>query len=89
PELYRRASPISHVDRNDPPFLILHGSADATVPVEQSEILAEALKKAGVEHQLVVIPDAPHSFDIEPKERDLRPLVLEFLNKNLKHSSNP
>ncbi|MGE3780055.1 MAG: family 16 glycoside hydrolase, partial [Pirellulaceae bacterium] len=84
PELYRLASPNSHADAKDPPFLILHGTADKTVPVEQSEKLAAALKQAGVAHQLVIVPDAPHSFHLQPKQRDLRPLVLEFLKQHLR-----
>jgi len=84
PELYRQASPLAHIDKNDPPMLILHGTADKTVPVSDSEAFAEALKKAGVEHELVIIPDAPHSFHLEPKQRDLRPLVLGFFDKHLK-----
>jgi acetyl esterase/lipase len=84
PELYKLASPITHIDSHDPPFLILHGTADKTVPVEQSEILAAALKKGGVEHQLVLVRDAPHTFHLQPKQQDLRPLVLAFLDKHLK-----
>jgi acetyl esterase/lipase len=84
PDLYKQASPLTHVDRNDPPVLILHGTADTTVAVADSEALAAALKAAGVEHQLVIIPDAPHSFHLEPRQRDLRPLVLGFFDKHLK-----
>ena len=69
PELYRLASPVTHIDARDPPFLILHGTADKLVPVKQSEALAAALKKAGVEHELVIIEEGTHSFDLEPKER--------------------
>lgn len=84
PELYRQASPLAHVDKNDPPILILHGTGDKTVAVADSEAFAEALRKAGVEHELVIVPDAPHSFHLEPKQRDLRPLVLGFFDKHLK-----
>jgi acetyl esterase/lipase len=84
PELYRLASPVTHVDSSDPPFLILHGTADNQVPVAQSETLARALQQAGVEHELVVIEGAPHSFDLQPKQRDLRPLVIGFFDKHLK-----
>jgi acetyl esterase/lipase len=84
PQLYALASPITHVDAKDPPFLILHGTADKTVPVEQSEILAAALKRVGVEHDLVLVEGAPHTFDWQPKQQDLRPLALKFLDKHLK-----
>jgi acetyl esterase/lipase len=84
PEVYHAASPVSHADAKDPPFLILHGTADTTVPVKDSEALASALKSAGVEHELVLVPDAPHSFHLQPAQRDLRPLVLGFFDRHLK-----
>ncbi len=85
PELYKQADPRTHIDKNDSPLLILHGTADKTVPVADSEALAAALEKAGVEHQIEIIPDAPHTFHLEPKQRDLRPLVLGFFDKHLKN----
>jgi acetyl esterase/lipase len=84
PALYRQAMPMTHVDKNDPPILILHGTADKTVPVSDSESFAAALKKAGTEHELVIIKDAPHSFHLQPKQQDLRPLVLGFFDRHLK-----
>lgn len=83
-ELYRAASPVTYVDRDDPPLLILHGTADTTVPFEQSQILADALKKAGAPHELVIVEGAPHTFHLQPKQRDLRPVVLGFFEKHLK-----
>lgn len=84
PHLYRKASPVTYARADGPPILILHGTADKTVDVSQSEIFAAALKKAGAPHELVIIPDAPHTFHLEPKQRDLRPLVLGFFDRNLK-----
>lgn len=84
PERYRAADPRNHVDKNDPPLLILHGTADTTVDVADSEALAAALKTAGAPHELVIIPDARHSFHLQPTQRDLRPLVLGFFDKYLK-----
>lgn len=84
PELYRQADPRTHIDPQDPPLLILHGTADDIVPVADSEALAAALQAAGARHQLVIIPGAPHTFHLQPKQRDLRPLVLGFLSEHLK-----
>jgi len=83
PERYRRASPIAYVRPDSPPMLILHGTADKTVNVEQSDWLYEALKKAGAPVDFARIPDAPHTFDLQPKQKDLRPLVFEFLDKHM------
>jgi len=84
PELYRVASPVTYVRSNSPPMLIIHGTADTTVNVKQSELFAEVLKKAGAEYELIIIPGASHTFDLQPKQRDLRPVVLDFFDKNLK-----
>ena len=84
PDLYKQADPRSHIDKSDPPLLILHGTADKTVAVADSEALAAAMKAAGAAHQLEIIPDAPHSFHLQPKQLDLRPRVLGFFDKHLK-----
>jgi acetyl esterase/lipase len=84
PALYKAFSVTTYLDKDDPPFLILHGTADKTVHVSQSEILAKALKEKGIEHHLEIIPDAPHTFHLQPKQKDLRPLVLAFFDKHLR-----
>ena len=52
-EKARKASPLTYVSKDSAPFLIMHGDQDNVVPPGQSELLAEALKKAGVEVTLV------------------------------------
>jgi dipeptidyl aminopeptidase/acylaminoacyl peptidase len=78
----------TYLDKNTPPLLILHGTADTTVDLEQSKILDAALTKLGVEHHLEIVEGAKHSFDLQPKEKDLRPLVLEFFAKHLRGETN-
>jgi acetyl esterase/lipase len=56
------ASPITHVTKEAPPFLIMHGDNDRLVPLKQSELLDAALRKAGVECKFVVVPGAGHVF---------------------------
>jgi acetyl esterase/lipase len=84
PELYKMASPLTYARSDAPPMLILHGTADKTVDVSQSEKFAEALKAKGATFEIEIIPDAPHSFSLQPKEKDLRPVVLAFFDKYLK-----
>ncbi len=81
---YKRASPVYQASKGDPPLLILHGTEDKMVDLAQSRMLDAALEKAGVEHQLVVVEGAAHSFDLQPKQQDLRPLVIGFFDKHLK-----
>lgn len=84
PELYKQFSPLTYLDKTDPPFLILHGTADTTVDLEQSRILDAALAKHGIAHHLEIIEGAPHTFHLQPKPKDLRPLVLSFFDQHLK-----
>lgn len=88
-DLYKQASPIHHITPDDPPLLILHGTADKTTPLDQSTRFAERCKQVGVEHDLVIIEDAPHSFHLQPRQRDLRDLVGGFFDKQLKPAQSP
>ena len=63
PELYREASTISHVDKNDPPVLLIHGTLDSIVPVQDSDILSQILKEAGVPVTYDRIEGWPHVMD--------------------------
>ena len=82
-ELATLASPISHVDPSDPPFLIMHGSDDSTVPVEQSIAFDEALRAVGVDSTLIVIEGAGHGF---PREHWSH--VKPFFDRQLQATSD-
>ena len=84
PALWDSASPIKHLSNDDPPMLILHGTADKTTPLDQSERFHQAAEEIGVPCELVIIEGAPHSFHLQPKQRDLRPVVIGFFDKHLK-----
>jgi acetyl esterase/lipase len=84
PALWDSALPIKQLSVDDPPMLILHGTADGTTPLDQSTRLHEAAKKIGVHSELIVIEGAPHSFHLQPRQRDLRPDAVAFFDKHLK-----
>jgi acetyl esterase/lipase len=81
-ELAVSANPITYVSKDDPPFLIVHGDKDPVVPLSQSELLYEALKKAGVDATLKVVPEAGHGNGIFTPE--LAKQYVEFFEKHLK-----
>jgi len=62
PDRARAASPMTYVGKNAPPFLIMHGLADNSVPHGQSVLLYEALKAAGDEVTLRLVDGLPHTF---------------------------
>lgn len=59
-ELAKEASPITYVSEDDPPFLLVHGTADPIVPLEHAEKLQNALREAGVSATLVKIEGGGH-----------------------------
>jgi len=58
----RAASPITYVGPGAPPFLIMHGLADSSVPHGQSVLLYDALKAAGRPVTLRLVDGLPHTF---------------------------
>jgi acetyl esterase/lipase len=76
------ASPINHVARGHVPTLLIHGTEDRWVSIEQSRKLDDALAHAGASHRLLVVPGARHGFELLvkfPQPRDLLPEILAFL----------
>ena len=59
-KLFQEASPVTHVTADDPPFLLIHGDSDTTVPFQQSEIMEAALRHVGVAVKLIRVPGAEH-----------------------------
>lgn len=55
-------SPVTHIDRTDPPFLLIHGEQDKVVPAAQSRLGEAALRKAGIPVEAIYIPGVDHSF---------------------------
>jgi len=58
--LLRALSPVNHVRPGLPPFLLLHGDADESVPYEQSLTFQARLQTNGVRCDLITLPGAPH-----------------------------
>lgn len=77
------ASGLHHVSADDCPFLIMHGSKDPGVPLDQSRRLHERLRQHGVESQLHIVDGAGHGGPLFQTERS-RYVVLDFFNRTLK-----
>jgi pimeloyl-ACP methyl ester carboxylesterase len=81
----RRASPVTYITKDDPPFLIIHGDRDTTVPAGQSRELHAALQKAGVDSTLMIITGAGHGPEILTPET--LQAVVTFFDKHLKRGA--
>jgi acetyl esterase/lipase len=78
PDLAKAASPVTYVDKNDPPFLIIHGEKDELVSPNQSRLLSSWLSVAGVKNELIIVKDAPH-FGVMFDSDEVRNKVMSFL----------
>ncbi|MGD1283741.1 alpha/beta hydrolase fold domain-containing protein [Mycobacterium seoulense] len=70
PEVFRDASPMARVHRNAPPFLVIHGSRDSVIPVEQARSFVDRMR--AVSHSMVgylELPGAGHGYDLIDGER--------------------
>jgi len=70
PDIFREASPVNYLDKNDPPTLILHGTSDRLVPVSQSEQLKDKLDSINVPCIFNPLPGWPHTMDIVQRVND-------------------
>lgn len=83
------ASPITYVGRDLPPMLLIHGSSDKTVPVQQSQEMFERLQAAGAPVQMLLIPDVDHSFigatpeQTQKASRAALTRVFEFIDQTV------
>lgn len=84
PEKWRMASPVAHITEKSPPTFILHGTADTTVDRDQSKELDTALRAAGVESTLRMVPGANHAWALKTDDFDLTGDVTAFFDKYLK-----
>ena len=62
PERWGDEGPIARAGDMRGPLLGLYGGADEGIPPEHIEAFEQGLAKAGVDHEIVVYPGAPHSF---------------------------
>jgi len=76
-------SPALHADRVSAPVLLLHSELDVTVPIEQSEMMEAALKKAGKKVQFVRIPGDDHYMSLEPTRLRVLQEVEKFLASSI------
>lgn len=83
PELYRQASPISHIHKDAPPFMVIQGDKDTLVSTDETRYFVNALKQISVQPVVYAeIRGAQHAFDVFPSVRSEHVLkgVIQFSN---------
>ncbi|HEX7948661.1 MAG TPA: S9 family peptidase [Phenylobacterium sp.] len=75
-------SPVAHVDKVTIPILLIHGKDDSVVPLEQSQIMADALRKAGKPVELVVEKGEDHWLSRGETRLAMLQATMAFVEKN-------
>lgn len=82
PDKVNKASPITHVDKNDPPMLLMHGNADTLVSPWQSANMYKAQKEAGVDTTYIIVEGAEHA-DLHWYQKPIFDQVISFFEQKL------
>jgi acetyl esterase/lipase len=88
-ERLEEMSPMAQIDGSEPPFIILHGTADLDIPSVMSERFAAALEQAGVDVELVLLPDVGHAFELNPLTGEEMTLALSEIDDFLERTLDP
>ena len=83
PETAKDSNPITHINKNTPPFLIFHGNRDTTISPSQSKILYDALIANGIDAEFYVVNGCGHDFKYFYQPQTLK-IITDFLNRVLK-----
>nr|WP_321353909.1 alpha/beta hydrolase [uncultured Draconibacterium sp.] len=83
PEEVAKANPITYVDKNDPPFLLFHGTNDMAVSPSQTLLLHNALREKGVSSTRYVLDGAGHA-SAEFSDPQVINIIIDFLDEHLK-----
>jgi dipeptidyl aminopeptidase/acylaminoacyl peptidase len=82
-DLFRRISPIHHVDRIRVPLLVIHGDNDPRVPVSEAEQMVAALRARGQDVELLRFADEGHGLVKLTNKLVAYPRIGEFLSQHL------
>ena len=85
PQVFREASPVTHITSDDPPFFVYHGERDRIVPPEHAVALKKALERAGVPHEFVWVKNRGHIATFLFGGEVVRK-AIDFLDRTLKRS---
>lgn len=80
----RKSMPLTYVHAAAPPILIIHGNADKTVPISQSQKLAAALKQAGAKNFTFLIVDGAGHNAFAAGESATRGAMQSFFDRHLR-----
>ncbi len=83
PVTARESNPITYINKNTPPFLIMHGNADTTVSPSQSKLLYDALISQGRDADYYILNGGEHNAAHFYQPTAFK-IIVDFLNKTLR-----
>ncbi len=86
--LLAKASPVTYISKDVPPFLIIHGAKDSLVPPSQAQTLYDRLQAEGIPVTLVIVKNAEHTLAPSggaptPSFAELSQMMMNFFDKYL------
>jgi acetyl esterase/lipase len=81
-EIAKRVSPLTYVRAGIPPIISIQGDADPVVPYSHSVRLHDALKKAGIDQELITIPGGKHGNFTRAENQRAYAAIKAFLSKH-------
>lgn len=85
-EKLREASPINHVKKGMPPYLLIHGTADQLVPYQQSVRMCEKMRQAGNSCELYTVSGALHgvgTWEKDPALQSYKQKMVDWLHSKI------
>jgi dipeptidyl aminopeptidase/acylaminoacyl peptidase len=82
-EQLRATSPAQHANQIKCPLLLMHGEGDTTVPIDQSEVMADAMKRAGKQVEFIRFAGEDHYFSLADTRIRFLKETEAFLQKNI------
>ena len=79
----KQTSPVRMAEKVKIPILLIHGDDDVVVPVNQSRIMAAALKDEGKQYEYIELEDGTHNLDYLPHRKQTFEAMENFLKKYL------
>ena len=83
PEKIKEMSPVHQAHKLQAPMIIVSGKEDQRAPIEHAYALADALEKAGKEHELIIVPKEGHGFRKPENRLMLYKKMLEHFDSTL------
>jgi len=83
-EAVANATPASHITADSPPVLLIHGTEDKVVPIDQSQRLYAALTEQGVDATFVTVTGVGHDFEQMTSVSEVTDALIDFFTRTLK-----